>query len=1312
MATPPQTSRLFRSFWIAGYEGADHINGSGLPLVMNDLTGHGADPVADYALLREFDIHTVRESVGWRVTERAGGRFCLNTLERRARAAEECGLQVIWTLMHYGYPADVDIFSPAFIDRFARYCGRVARFLAPYSDQPVYSPINEISFLSWAICESRLFHPYTGTLKDYGFELKKHLVRASIAGCEAIWEADPRARIVQIDPLIYVVAAEPEPELIAAAERENEIQFQAWDMLRGSLEPGLGGAPKYLDIIGINYYHSNQWEHLTDERLHWHKRDPRRVPFSQLLAQASERYQRPMFIAETSHVGNGRSIWIRELAEEVMRADQRGIKLEGICLYPIIDRPDWEDPRRWHNSGLWDLRVQADGTMRRVLHEPYARALKRAQRLVAGVSHQESRRSPTSTEGSKPMTSLIVFSHLRWNFVYQRPQHLLSRLAENYPIYFIEEPIFSEGSSFIDIQEPVPNVHVLTPHTSIATRGFSDDQLPTLQKLVQQFIVDEKLDDYVVWLYTPMALPLLQQTRPRAIVYDCMDELSAFRSAPKQLLQRESALLKLASMVFTGGPSLYGAKRSRHPNVHCFPSSVDYAHFAQGRDGANEHPALKELPRPRLGFYGVIDERLDLELIRHLADERPNWQIVLVGPVVKIDPGSLPKRPNIHYFGQTPYADLPRFLAGWDVALMPFALNDSTRFISPTKTLEYMAADRPIVSTPITDVAEPYGDIVHIASDPAAFVACCERALAEPAGERAERSAKRQEVLKGTSWDMTTRKMHELIQRACAEGLNQAAQSLWERSFPAVSSEGSAEDARPAAGRYDCIIIGAGPTGLSAAYHLGDKKSTLLLDQNGIVGGWCRSVEDKGFTFDYAGHIMFSNDSYVQELYQTLLGDNVHWQDREAWIYSKDVYTRYPFQGALYGLPPKVLKECIVGAIEARFGSLKQRPAERRPESSPSACKAESITDCCADGIAESVTPLSDAAPASASGNAEPRNFEEFIYHVWGAGVAKHFAIPYNEKLWAVPLSEMETSWLGGRVPLPDLEEMIEGALEPVAKPMGPNARFGYPLKGGFQALMNGFLPHLKGDIRLNSRVVGISPGKRTVRLADGIEHTYTHLISTMPLPELIKAIGDEAPPEIHQAARGLRHVSVRCVNLGVQRQNITDKHWIYYPEDTVFHRIFVQGNASPHCNPPGGFGLTCEITYSGYKPLSCDGQALTERCIADCIKVGLLREDDAMLTTHQVDMPYAYVVYDHGRAAKVELIRNWLADRGIILAGRYSEWEYYNSDHAFIAGKKAAGEVALSDTVTAADELRRSVEKSRLRLIPKKFRQAKGAVK
>lgn len=872
---------------------------------------------------------------------------------------------------------------------------------------------------------------------------------------------------------------------------------------------------------------------------------------------------------------------------------------------------------------------------------------------------------------------ILVFSHLRWDFVYQRPQHLMSRLKRNRRIIFFEEPFYTEEpAAFLRREAPLENVLVLKPHTPLKVPGFHDEQLPYLKPLLHELLRDEAIFAAIAWFYTPMALPLIQEINPAAIVYDCMDELSAFLNAPRQLLQRETALLKAADVVFTGGPSLYRAKRDRHANVHCFASSVDAAHFAPSVQRVGERAArLREsalqadLPRPRLGFFGVIDERIDLGLIAAMAKAHPEWQIVMVGPVAKIDRASLPRNSNIHYFGQQDYGDLPGFIDGWDACLLPFALNQATRFISPTKTLEYMAAEKPIVSTPIADVAGPYAGIVYLGATHGEFIAACEQALVSAPDERARRLESMRSVLAKTSWDATAEAMAELLERVPMRG-PAAAEALLGRAAPLSRS------ALPIISGPHEVVIGAGPTGLSAAYHLG--ANSLLLEQNATVGGWCRSIEDHGFTFDYAGHIMFSNDPYVHRLYKVLLGENVHWQDREAWVYSKNVYTRYPFQGSLYGLPPEVAKECIIGAIEARFGRIApaRKSLAKIQTTDAGACKAESLSDCCGDGVLESSARLNSETLPFPDRRQAPRNFEEFIYRVWGAGIAKHFAIPYNKKLWAVPLSEMETSWLGGRVPLPDLGEMIEGALKPVGRPMGPNARFGYPLRGGFQAMMNGFLPHLKGKLKLNAKVIAVSPSRHSLTLADGGQERYSALISTIPLPRLIQLIGDEAPRAVQGAANSLRHVSVRCVNLGIGRENITDKHWIYYPEATVFHRIFVQGNASPHCNPSGGFGLTCEITYSEYKPLPCDGQGLVDRCVRDCVEVGILRADDAVWTVNQVDMPFAYVVYDHARAANVRLIRDWLIEHDIVLAGRYSEWEYYNSDHAFLAGKKAADAV------------------------------------
>lgn len=1262
----------FSSFWQAGYEGADHINPHGERLSMNETNAHLARVKEDYAALKAFNISTVRESVGWRLTER-DGRYDFSSLDARLEAAREYDIQICWTLCHYGWPEDVHLFSDDFIPRFAAFCAAAADYIAPRSVRtPVYSPINEISFLSWGISVGLFTCPNLPE-HDPADACKRQLIRATLAGCDALWEVDSRARILHCDPLIHIVATEETPEAREAAQSHSNAQFQAWDMLRGTLAPELGGAPRYLDLIGANYYHDNQWEVPSMARLHWHLGDRRRKPLHTMLVELQQRYQRPLLIAETSHVGSGRGAWIADVTAQLAQAQLAGVTLYGVCLYPIIDRPRWEDLSAWPCSGLWDLDRNGPDPFLRLLNQPYAVALRQAQRTLR---HFQSFTPPAAEnkENGMQQKTLIVFSHLRWGFVFQRPQHLLSRLAQHYRVLFIEEPIYDAQASSLHYSTPAPNITVVQPHTPIAAPGFHDDQIATLQLLLTE-LVDEQ-EQPVVWFYTPMALPLLTPFTPSLVIYDCMDELSAFNQAPRQLQQRESALMARADLVFTGGSSLYEAKKNKHHAIYCFPSSVDAVHFEQALDRSNGHPLQQALPPVRLGYYGVIDERLDISLVAALADAHPEWQIVMVGPVVKIDPATLPQRANIHWLGQQPYEALPQFLAGWDVCLMPFALNASTQFISPTKVLEYMAAQLPIVSTAIADVARHYSDLVAIAYSPEEFVRACERALVMNAEERATKAQRMQAVVAATSWDSTAAQMRKLM----SQGAEAARQSPVQAAPPVIADEVQQITRRlkPAADQLaslPCLIIGAGPTGLSAGYHYG--KGALVLEKNASPGGWCRSLNDKGFTFDYAGHIMFSQDPYVLKLYELLLGDNLHWQMREAWVYNDGgAWTRYPFQGSLHGLPPEVIKECILGAIEARYGIAGDAAA--------TPANAEALVqhrDCCADGV----VPDGEACVAQESGQTE--NFEQFIYKTWGRGIAKHFAVPYNKKLWTLPLSEMETSWLGGRVPLPDLAQIVEGALAPLEKPMGPNARFGYPLKGGFQALMHGFLPHLTCELETNSTLAALHPEQHIAVLTDGRRYRYDQLISTMPLPQLIKLIGDEAPQEIHDAAAKLRHVSIRCVNIGVGRADLTEKHWIYYPGETLFHRIFVQGNASPFCNPPGGCGLTCEISYSPDKPLPVDGEALIQRCIQECIAVGMINADDPIITANQVDIPYAYVVYDHARQGSIALIRDWLLQQDILLSGRYSEWEYYNSDHAFLAGKRAAEFVKARETTLEKQE-------------------------
>ncbi|MGZ9165078.1 MAG: family 1 glycosylhydrolase [Anaerolineales bacterium] len=361
---------LFGSFFLAGFESACHINRTGLRLNMLQLTQHDRQVSNDYELLRSFQIRTVRDGICWPLIDRAGV-FGFSSLAPMLDAAKQHDIQVIWNLFHYGYPDDLDIFSHAFVDRFAKYCTALACYIDQHTDRvPFYTPINEISFLAWAAGDVGYIHPFG---IGRGTELKRQLIRAAIAGIEAIWEVNSEARIVQVEPVIHVMAPRDRPDLVERAGAQRAGQFEAWDMITGKMEPELGGQPKYLDIMGLNYYHSNQWEH-PDVRLNWEgdPRDDRWVPLHRLLAEVYERYRRPLFIGETSHFGAGRGPWLKEIVDEVRTAIMTGVPMEGITIYPIIDRPDWDNLDHWHNSGLWDLIPDEQGVLQRVLNQEYA----------------------------------------------------------------------------------------------------------------------------------------------------------------------------------------------------------------------------------------------------------------------------------------------------------------------------------------------------------------------------------------------------------------------------------------------------------------------------------------------------------------------------------------------------------------------------------------------------------------------------------------------------------------------------------------------------------------------------------------------------------------------------------------------------------------------------------------------------------------------------------------------------------------------------------------------------------------------------
>ena len=458
-----------------------------------------------------------------------------------------------------------------------------------------------------------------------------------------------------------------------------------------------------------------------------------------------------------------------------------------------------------------------------------------------------------SASSKKP--SLVCFSHLRWDFVTQRPQHLMRRFAHDHRVFVWEEHIPCDHPLPYLEHHAFPNDDVIALRPRLPHWWNGEQIEKGLRGLVSAFAACCLSEPPVLWFYTPMMFAFAGHLPAAAVVYDCMDELSAFRFADPALVLRETELMARADLVFTGGYSLYEAKRSRHPDIHPFPSSVEVEHFAKAREAANEPLDQARLARPRLGYFGVIDERVDLALIDQLAVARPEWQLIMVGPVAKIDPADLPARPNIHWLGQKAYADLPAYLAGWDVAMMPFAITPATRFISPTKTPEYLAGGLPVVSTAITDVIQRYGGIeaVQIADDAESFLAACEAALALP-----KRGAWRDAadvLLAGLSWDRTQRAMaaHLARIRSSTGGGGSAVPS------PVVLR-------KP---HYDTLVVGAGFAGSVMAERLAADggQRVLVVDRRPHVGGNAYDERDAAgvLVHRYGPHIFHTNSADVFE---------------------------------------------------------------------------------------------------------------------------------------------------------------------------------------------------------------------------------------------------------------------------------------------------------------------------------------------------------------------------------------------------------------------------------------------------------------
>ncbi len=722
----------FAGFWMGGYEGADPANGAGHAFDPAHHGGHLDRLEEDHRRAAQMGLRAVRESIGWRLAEDGDGHIDLGRALRVQASARRHGLQVLWTLVHQGLPQGLGVDDDAIVPRLARFAAEVARVLGRGAGArpPVFTPIHEIGSLA----------------ADGGGAVRRRLVQAALAAMAAIARALPQARFLH-------------PESLASGP------WQTWDLLAGRTEPALGGHARWLDVVGVGLPHD-----LQGRRLH------------RLLTEVWLRYHRPLLVLDAGAADHDRAARLHEIASELRQAQAAGLPVQGLCLSPLVDHPDAQQPKRWQRGGLWHVDCSQPSLPRRV--EPGLRdALRRWQQVLP---------QPLPRHEAAAPRVLLAYSDRPWDLLRHRTRHLLQGLAEagrGWRVVVVEAPR-QAARARLDSVAGGPHLQVLVPHTPGTAGVFHPGPCLALQRLLGDWLATEDIRHHTVWLATPMAAPLARALRPQRVVYDCIDEPSGSPDAPAGLAALEADLLATADRVLVASAALAAPRVARAgARLHVLPNGVDDSVFRAPRrrldepasrddeDAALAAAPLWQAAGPQLGYAGAIDARLDLALLAQLADARPHWQLVMLGPVLGLDPTALPRRPNLHWLGAVPYRLLPSLMAHWQLALLPFVRSAGTWRARPPKVLEALAMGLPVVAAPLPELAPLAAAGVTptryapggTALDASAFLRACEAVLAEDAAAAAVRRRAAARAVRSSRWADAVRQLCTLLEPAAPE---------------------------------------------------------------------------------------------------------------------------------------------------------------------------------------------------------------------------------------------------------------------------------------------------------------------------------------------------------------------------------------------------------------------------------------------------------------------------------------------------------------------------------------------------------------